>query len=74
MRAKKLKYFDLSNNTNLGYTGLGSVLYNLAFAVNLLYLNVSGCSQSNNGAIGDVVESLYKLLKINASIEILDLS
>lgn len=44
---------------------MASIIYNLSFASNLYYLNLSNCNPSSSGTIADVVESLYKLIKIN---------
>ena len=46
------------------------MIYNLAFAPKLIYLNICYCPVS--GDIKDVVEALYKLLRITASLEILE--
>jgi len=74
MRAKKLTIVDISNNVSIGYSGMAAVIYNLAFATNLYFLKLHKCSVSHTGSQADVVEALYKLLKINASLEILDCS
>jgi len=72
MRAKQLRIVDISLNTSIGPQGLGSIIYNLSFSPRLTYLNVLGCSVGGNMA--EVVESLYKMLRISASLEILNLS
>lgn len=74
MRAKKLKYVDISKNPYMSFSGLSALIYNLAFATNLYSLNVSNQSLASPGNISDVVEALFKLLKINSSLELLDLS
>jgi hypothetical protein len=53
---------------------MAAIIYNLAFATNLYFLKLHKCSVSSPGSINDVVEALFKLLKINSSLEILDCS
>lgn len=52
--------------------GLASIIYNLAFSPKLTYLNISGCGGITSYA--EVVESLHKLLRITASLEVLNCS
>lgn len=40
----------------------------------MYYLDISKCNPSGTGSISDVVEALFKLMKINASLEILNCS
>lgn len=72
MRAKQLRIVNISANTAIGTQGLGSIIYNLSFSPKLLFLNVAGCTVT--GSMPEVVESLYKMLRISASLEILNLS
>ena len=53
---------------------MAAIIYNLAFATNLYFLKLHKCSVTAPGTISDVVEALFKLLKINSSLEILDCS
>ena len=71
MRAKQLSIVRVSNNT-FGSSGLASIIYNLAFAPKLIYLNISQCNIGDKP--NEVVEALYKLFRITASLEILDAS
>ena len=69
MRAKQLQKVDISNNASISHTGLASIIYNLAFSPKLLSLNIS--QHSISAGLNEIVESLYKLLRISASLEIL---
>lgn len=69
MRAKQLQRLDLSGNVSIQAAGLSSIIYNLAFSPKLTYLNMNACGASASNA--QVVESLYKLLRISGSLEIL---
>ena len=69
MRAKQLQRLDLTGNTGIQAVGLSSIIYNLAFSPKLTYLNINNCGASASNA--QVVESLYKLLRISGSLEIL---
>ena len=64
MRTKKLKIFEIHNSSGLN-NGLAAIIYNLAFSPNLEVLDI-GNTASN---ITETVVSLYKLLKISASIQ-----
>ena len=66
MRTKKLRIFEIHDNSATN-KGLSSIIYNLAFSPNLLYLDIS----RTNSLINETVVSLYKLLKISASIEVI---
>lgn len=66
MRTKKLRIFEIHDGNNL-VNGLSSIIYNLAFSPNLLSLNIS----STVSNISETVVSLYKLLRISASIEVI---
>ena len=72
MRAKQLSRLNLSNNANIGFQGMSSILYNLAFSPKLQYLNISGGRYA--GGFPQVVESLYKLLRISGSLETIIMS
>lgn len=72
MRAKQLEILNLSHNSTLKPSGLTSIIYNLAFSPKLVYIDISHSSFS--GSVNDFVEALYKLLRISASLEVLDLS
>ena len=63
MRTKKLKIFEIHDTNGLN-NGLSSIIYNLAFSPNLLSLNFSSTASN----ISETVVSLYKLLRISASI------
>lgn len=63
---------DISNNTKITGKGVASIAYNLAFSPKLIYLNVS--NTVTDAAVSDLIESLYKLLNISSSLEILDCS
>ena len=66
MRAKKLKIFEIHNMQNVN-NGLSSLIYNLSFfSPNLEMLDISRC-QSN---MTETVVSLYKMLKITNSVEV----
>ena len=66
MRAKKLKIFEIHNMQNVN-NGLSSLIYNLSFfSPNLEMLDISRC-QSN---MVETVVSLYKMLKITNSVEV----
>lgn len=71
MRAKQLRFIDVSQN-NCTTAGLGAIIYNLAFSPKLIYLNLSRNTIAGN--LAELSESLYKMLRISASLEILDLS
>lgn len=76
MRMKKLKIFRMNIQKGLGQ-GLASIVYNLAFNPNLVLLDLGELSVDARGAtnnINETVVSLYKMLKISASIEILKLN
>lgn len=67
IRAKKLKIFEIHNTLNLN-NGLSSLIYNLSFfSPNLEMLDISRC-QSN---LTETVVSLYKMLRITTSVEVL---
>lgn len=66
MRAKKLKIFEIHNSSSLN-NGLSSLIYNLSFfSPNLEMLDISRC-QSN---VTETIVSLYKMLKITTSVEV----
>lgn len=69
MRTKKLKIFEIHDGNALN-NGLSSIIYNLAFSPNLLSLDFSSTSSN----IKETVISLYKLLRISASIEVISAS
>ena len=77
MRMKKLQIFRLNDQKGLGL-GLASIIYNLSFSPNLLLLDLGNISISknrgNNSDINEAVVSLYKMLRINSSVEILKLN
>ena len=77
MRMKKLQIFRLNDQKGLGL-GLASIIYNLSFSPNLLLLDLGHISISrakgNNNDVNETVVSLYKMLRINSSIEILKLN
>lgn len=73
MRSKMITGFTMTENRNVGYAGLASVIYNLSFAPKLVYLNASNYTKQN-GNIKDMIESIYKMLRISTTIEILDTS
>jgi hypothetical protein len=50
--------------------GLASIVYNLSFSPRLSTLDLNGCGSM---ASSELVESLYKLLRITASLEHLNL-
>lgn len=66
MRTKKLRIFEIHDNNGLN-NGLSSIIYNLAFSPNLEVLDISRTTSN----ISETVVSLYKLLKISASIEVI---
>ena len=66
MRTKKLRIFEIHDNNSLN-NGLASIIYNLAFSPNLLSLNFS----STVSNINETVVSLFKLLRISASVEVI---
>jgi Ran GTPase-activating protein (RanGAP) involved in mRNA processing and transport len=72
MRAKQLEVLNISKNNSLGPQGLTSIIYNLAFSPKLRTLDISGTSLTSN--LTNLTEALYKLLRISASLEILNLS
>ena len=72
MRAKQLIRLDLSNNASIGFQGMSSILYNLAFSPKLQYLNIKGGNY--NGGFPQIIESLYKLLRISGSLETMIMS
>lgn len=72
MRAKQLVRLNLSSNNKIGHQGMAGILYNLAFSPKLQYLNIKGGNYA--GGFPAVVESLYKLLRISGSLEILIMS
>jgi 5'(3')-deoxyribonucleotidase len=66
MRTKKLKIFKIHNYENVN-NGLSSLIYNLSFfSPNLEMLDISRC-RSN---ITETVVSLYKMLKITTTVEV----
>ena len=74
MRMKKLQIFRLQDQKNIGL-GLASIIYNLSFSPNLLFLDLGEIEISRNTK--DIIEnvvSLYKMLRINSSVEILKLT
>lgn len=77
MRMKKLKIFRMNVQKGLGQ-GLASIVYNLAFNPNLVLLDLGEitieASRGVTNNINETVVSLYKMLKISASIEILKLN
>jgi Ran GTPase-activating protein (RanGAP) involved in mRNA processing and transport len=77
MRMKKLKIFRMNAQKGLGQ-GLSSIVYNLAFNPNLVLLDLGEITiEANKSAVNNINEtvvSLYKMLKISASIEILKLN
>lgn len=72
MRAKQLIKLNLANNCSIGFQGMASILYNLAFSPKLQYLNIRGGNYT--GGFPQVVESLYKLLRISGSLEVIIMS
>ena len=70
MRIKNLVKISITNNTATIGNGLAAVLYNLAFSPLLLYLNISNNNINDNQA-KDLNVSIYKLLNINSSIEVI---
>jgi len=72
MRAKGLEILNLSSNTSLKPAGLTSVIYNLAFSPKLYYLDISRIPITSD--FSNLVEAIYKLLRISASLEVLNLS
>lgn len=73
MRSKQIVSFTMSQNRSVGYQGLASCVYNLSFAPRLSFLNISNTPQLA-GNVTELVESIYKMLRISTSIEILDCS
>lgn len=77
MRMKKLQIFKLNDQKGLGL-GLASIIYNLSFSPNLQLLDLGHINiplgRGNNNEINETVVSLYKMLKINSSVEILKLN
>lgn len=77
MRMKKLKIFRMNIQKGLGL-GIASIIYNLSFSPNLILLDLGeitvSAGRGNNNEINETVISLYKLLKINSSLEILKLN
>ena len=72
MRAKQIEVLNLSYNTGLTHNGLNSIIYNLAFSPRLLKLDLSYIPITSNPPT--LIESLYKLLRISGSLEILNLN
>lgn len=66
MRTKKLRIFEIHNASNLN-NGLASIIYNLSFNPNLELLDISRTTSN----ISETVVSLYKLLKISGSVELI---
>lgn len=64
-------YVDISSNPCISEKGLASIVYNLSFSPKLRYLNISKCG---GVTATDLLESLYKLLRITGSLEVLDCS
>jgi hypothetical protein len=77
MRMKKLRIFRINMQKGLGQ-GISSIIYNLSFNPNLVLLDLGEISiESKRGGVANINEtivSLYKMLKISASIEILKLN
>lgn len=77
MRMKKLKIFRMNMQKGLGQ-GLSSIIYNLSFNPNLVLLDLGEITiEASRGQVNntnETVVSLYKMLKISASIEILKLN
>lgn len=65
MRSKKLRIFEIHNSTSLS-NGLGQIIYNLSFSPNLEMIDISRTLSNTN----ETIVSLYKLLNISASIEV----
>ena len=65
MRSKKLRIFEIHNSTSLA-NGLGQIIYNLSFSPNLEMIDISRTLSNTN----ETIVSLYKLLNISASIEV----
>jgi len=72
MRAKQIEVLNLSYNTSLTANGLNSIIYNLAFSPRLLKLDLSYIPITSNPPT--LIESLYKLLRISGSLEILNIN
>lgn len=66
MRTKKLRIFEIHNSSNLN-NGLASIVYNLSFSPNLELLDISRTTSN----LAETVVSLYKLLKINSSVQLI---
>jgi hypothetical protein len=77
MRMKKLRIFRMNVQKGLGQ-GLASIVYNLSFNPNLVLLDLGEITiESSKGTVNNINEtvvSLYKMLKISSSIEILKLN
>lgn len=67
MRSKKLKIFEIHNSSTALANGLSQIIYNLSFSPNLEVLDISRTTSNTT----ETVISLYKLLKISASVEVL---
>lgn len=65
-----MTYVNLSHNTLATEKGLASIVYNLSFSPRLSTLDINSCGSM---ASSELVESLYKLLRITASLEHLNL-
>lgn len=77
MRMKKLEIFRLNDQKGLGQ-GLASIIYNLSFSPNLRVLDLGEIQISSSrtpvpNEINETVISLYKMLRINSSVEILNM-
>lgn len=78
MRMKKLRIFKINMQKGLGQ-GISAIIYNLSFNPNLVLLDLGEISiEARRGGgvvnINETIVSLYKMLKISASIEILKLN
>mmetsp|Transcript_42111 Transcript_42111/g.48856 ORF Transcript_42111/g.48856 Transcript_42111/m.48856 type:complete len:596 (+) Transcript_42111:1390-3177(+) len=65
MRAKMMEVLKLKNTPGL-VNGISPMLYNLAFSPKIRFVDLSGCSVGGNA---NVIEALYKLIKISGSME-----
>lgn len=74
MRAKQIETLILKKNQLIGHEGMSSILYNLAFSPKLRFLDISEITYNVTTGLKVVVESLYKLLRISGSLEILNMS
>jgi len=68
MRARQLSIVKVCDNP-LGAPGLQSILYNLAFSPRVTHIDVSGTTGLSQNQ--DLTDTLYKLLNISASLEVL---